>query len=340
MNIGSLFSGGGGGDLGFINAGHNIVFGCEIDPRARSVFRYHHPDIPIYYDVQEVTHDRLKADGVPFPDLIMGGSPCQDLSVAGKRAGLGGERSGLFHEQCRIADELGSAWLVWENVAGAFSSNKGEDFAAVLGGLTGNTPAVPKRGWRNAGVCVGPKRVAVWRVLDAQNFGVPQRRRRVFVVAGPRTLARRVVEVLLEPESGNRDTPTRQKAQQDSSASSACGADTPKSMNDAPFAAFDSTWSGRYALNNTGDVSPTLKVGGGGAPPAIAIGHNPVVRKLTPLECERLMGWPDNYTRFGTNDIGELVLVSDSGRYKVCGNGIVAPVTEWIANRLPKEGEL
>jgi DNA (cytosine-5)-methyltransferase 1 len=111
-------------------------------------------------------------------------------------------------------------------------------------------------------------------------------------------------------------------------------------MNDAPFAAFDSTWSGRYALNNTGDVSPTLKVGGGGAPPAIAIGHNPVVRKLTPLECERLMGWPDNYTRFGTNDIGELVLVSDSGRYKVCGNGIVAPVTEWIANRLPKEGEL
>lgn len=219
MKIGSLFSGGGGGDLGFTNSGHEIVFGCEIDPRARSVFRFHHPDIPIYHDVREVTHDRLKADGVPFPDLIMGGSPCQDLSVAGKRAGLGGERSGLFHEQCRIADELGSEWVVWENVAGAFSSNKGEDFAAVLGGLTGNTPIVPKRGWRNAGVCVGPNRVAVWRVLDAQNFGVPQRRRRVFVVAGPRTMARRVVEVLLEPESSNRDSPTRGKSWEDIAAS-------------------------------------------------------------------------------------------------------------------------
>lgn len=219
MKIGSLFSGGGGGDLGFTNAGHEIVFGCEIEPKARSVFRFHHPDIPIYYDVAEVTHAQLIADGIAIPDLIVGGSPCQDLSVAGKRAGLDGQRSGLFHEQCRIADELGTPWVVWENVAGAFSSNAGEDFAAVLGGLTGNTPIVPKRGWRNAGVCVGPNRVAVWRVLDAQNFGVPQRRRRVFVVAGPRALARRVVEVLFEPESSNRDSPTRGKSWEDIAAS-------------------------------------------------------------------------------------------------------------------------
>jgi DNA (cytosine-5)-methyltransferase 1 len=219
MKIGSLFSGGGGGDLGFTSSGHEIVFGCEIDPKARSVFRYHHPNIPIYHDVAEVTHAQLIADGIVIPDLIMGGSPCQDLSVAGKRSGLGGERSGLFYEQCRIADELGTPWVVWENVAGAFSSNKGDDFAAVLGGLTGHTPIVPKRGWRNAGVCVGPNRVAVWRVLDAQNFGVPQRRRRVFVVAGPRALARRVVEVLFEPESSNRDTPTRGKSWEDIAAS-------------------------------------------------------------------------------------------------------------------------
>jgi DNA-cytosine methyltransferase len=219
MRIGSLFSGGGGGDLGFVNSGHEIVFGCEIDPKARSVFRYHHPDIPIYNDVAEVTRERLLADGIQLPNFIMGGSPCQDLSVAGKRAGLGGERSGLFYEQCRIADEVAADWVCWENVSGAFSSNKGEDFAAVLGGLTGNTPTVPKRGWRTAGVCVGPNRVAVWRVLDAQNFGVPQRRRRVFVVAGPRALARRVVEVLFEPESGERDSPTRGKSWEDIAAS-------------------------------------------------------------------------------------------------------------------------
>lgn len=215
MKIGSLFSGGGGGDLGFINAGHTLVFGCEIDPKARSVLRYHHPDLPIYHDVREVTRERLIADGIELPDLIMGGSPCQDLSVAGKRAGLGGERSGLFHEQCRVADELAADWVCWENVAGAFSSNGGHDFAAVLAGLTGHTPAVPKRGWRTGGVCVGPRRVAVWRVLDAQNFGVPQRRRRVFVVAGPRALARRVVEVLFEPESSERDSAKGGKSWED-----------------------------------------------------------------------------------------------------------------------------
>ena len=324
MKVGSLFSGGGGGDLGFANAGHEIVFGCEIDPRARSVFRFHHPDIPIYHDVREVTHARLTADRVPFPDLIMGGSPCQDLSVAGKRAGLGGERSGLFHEQCRIADELGAAWVVWENVAGAFSSNAGEDFAAVLGGLTGNTPIVPKRGWRNAGVCVGPNRVAVWRVLDAQNFGVPQRRRRVFVVAGSRTLARRVVEVLLEPESGERDSPTRGKS--------------PKEPSPALEEGLGNTSSGglgrtaqclqhKYPRNDLESDPFVVQMAG----------TKSVMRLHTPLECERLMGWPDNYTAHGITDEGDHVDIANTNRYRICGNGIVATVTEWIANRLPQE---
>jgi DNA (cytosine-5)-methyltransferase 1 len=212
MKVGSLFSGGGGGDHGLIAAGHQFLFACEIDKNARSVLRHHNPDLKIYNDVREVTRDRLESDGIELPDLIIGGSPCQDLSVAGGRAGLGGERSGLFHEQCRIADELGVDWVIWENVVGAFSSNKGADFAEVLGGLTGNTPAVPAKGWRTGGVCVGPKRVAVWRVLDAQNFGVPQRRRRVFVVCGPRGMARRVVEVLFEPESIERDPKTSNKS--------------------------------------------------------------------------------------------------------------------------------
>ena len=212
MKIGSLFSGGGGGDLGFVQAGHQLVFGCEIDPKARAVLRYHHPNLPIYHDVREVTRERLIADGIALPDMVVGGSPCQDLSMAGLRAGLDGERSGLFTEQCRVADELSAEWVCWENVAGTFSSNRGADFAAVLEGLTGHRPEVPKKGWRTGGVCIGPKRVAVWRVLDAQNFGVPQRRRRVFVVAGPRELARRVVEVLFEPESSERDPATRSKS--------------------------------------------------------------------------------------------------------------------------------
>jgi len=408
VKIGSLFSGGGGGDHGFVTAGHEIVFGCEIDPKARSVFRHNHPGVPVYNDVREVTYERLQADGTVIPDLIFGGSPCQDLSVAGKRAGLGGERSGLFHEQCRIADELGTPWVVWENVVGAFSSNKGADFAAVLGGLTGNTPTVPRKGWRTGGVCVGPKRVAVWRVLDAQNFGVPQRRRRVFVVAGPRTLARRIVEVLFEPESGDWDSEkSRQQGKETSVeiegrvATSSVGKltdiaqciearygsrgdlDTESFVLDSPdwagsaqqadiaapllnpskggqrttdidggtwvvhdqpvdvFAAFDSNWSGRYDLNNDGSLSPTVKVAssnGGNAPAVAHGGDRTVVRRLTPLECERLMGWPDGWTAQGVDDGGVLVDIVNTQRYRICGNGIVATVTEWIGGRLPPTG--
>jgi DNA (cytosine-5)-methyltransferase 1 len=430
VNIGSLFSGGGGGDHGFVTADHQIVFGCEIDPKARSVFRNNHPGIPVYHDVQEVTCERLQADGTVIPDLIFGGSPCQDLSVAGNRAGLGGARSGLFHEQCRIADELGTPWVVGENVGGAFSSNKGEDFAAVLGGLTGHTPTVPSRGWKTGGVCVGPKRVAVWRVLDAQNCGVTQRRRRIFVVAGPRTLARRVVEVLVEPESSNRDIATSKREKQNAAiqtqkrvATSSGGGLTDiaqciearyGSRGDLDTESFIletaeqlqpvigtlspgqhgsgastingqdaytgqlvpiNVWAGSAQQENV--AAPLLHGGGGprttdidgatwvvhqpqavhenqrgeinmsdqayslstgGGKPGMGypvVSHDSVVRRLTPLECERLMGWPDGWTQHGVDDDGVMVEIAITQRYRICGNGIVATVTEWIGGRLP-----
>lgn len=328
MKIGSLFSGGGGGDLGFVNSGHEIVFGCEIDPKARSVFRYHHPDIPIYNDVAEVTRERLLADGIQLPNFIVGGSPCQDLSVAGKRAGLGGERSGLFYEQCRIADEVAADWVCWENVAGAFSSNQGTDFAAVLGGLTGNTPTVPHRGWRNAGVCVGPKRVAVWRVLDAQNFGVPQRRRRVFVIAGPRTMAKRVVRVLFEPQSCDWDSSTscQQKNELGSRAEGRVGTTSSGGLN-----TIAQCLTHKYPRNDLQSDPFVIQEKTTSNP------HQVLLRLHTPVECERLMGWPDNYTAFGLSDDGERTEIARTNRYRICGNGIVATVTEWIGNRLPKD---
>jgi site-specific DNA-cytosine methylase len=138
-------------------------------------------------------------------NVIIGGSPCQDLSVAGRRAGLAGERSGLFMEQIRIIKEMRCAdaargrtgtdirprWMVWENVPGAFSSNKGEDFGAVLQETIKiaepQVPAVsvPKNGWPTAGCLtdVGGKWSVAWRVFDAQFWGVPQRRKRIALVA-------------------------------------------------------------------------------------------------------------------------------------------------------------
>jgi DNA (cytosine-5)-methyltransferase 1 len=172
MKVLSLFSGVGGFDLGLEAAGMETVALCEWDKKAASVLRHHWPDIPIYGDVSELTGAQLLADGI-YPDLVAFGSPCQDLSVAGKRAGLEGGRSGLFHEATRIIRELRALtngalprWSIWENVAGAFSSNNGKDFGAVLAEMD------------DLGACFSE-----WGLLDAQNYGVAQRRRRVFLVS-------------------------------------------------------------------------------------------------------------------------------------------------------------
>ena len=194
MNVLSLFSGVGGMDLGLERAGHTVVAMCEIDKHARGVLAHHWPNVPLHEDVTTLDGRQYRGS----VDVVSGGSPCQDLSVAGRRKGLDGARSGLFWHQCRIADECAAPWFLWENVPGALSSNMGADFAAVLWGITGAFARVPDGGWHNSGVIVGPKRWAVWRVLDAQYFGVAQRRRRVFVVGGPRTDMR--PEILLESE--------------------------------------------------------------------------------------------------------------------------------------------
>ena len=212
LKVLSLFSGAGGLDLGLERAGIDVVALCEIEPKARAVLRRHWPQTRIYEDVREVSRERLELDGIEHPDLVAGGSPCQDLSVAGKRRGLDGARSGLFWEQCRIADEL-EADILWENVPGALSSNGGADFAAVLWGITGALVELPDgKKWSKAGVLVGPKRTAVWRIADAQRFGVPQRRRRIYVVGCSGAVARGLAPLLLEFAGGEGNRPTGREA--------------------------------------------------------------------------------------------------------------------------------
>lgn len=185
LTCGSLFSGVGGMDVGLAWAGFRHRFFAEIDPFARAVLAARFPGVPIYEDVRDVRED------AGHVDLLAGGFPCQDLSVAGKRAGLAGERSGLFHEFVRVADALRPRALLVENVEGLYSSNGGRDFGVVL-------DALAERGY-----------LAAWRTLDAQHFGVPQRRRRVFVlaIADGDSGAERIGEVLALAEGSGGDSP-------------------------------------------------------------------------------------------------------------------------------------
>lgn len=164
-------------------------------------------------DVSQATPADIAALG--RIDVVVGGSPCQDLSVAGKRRGLAGARSGLFFQQLEIFDAArhlcGARWLVWENVPGAFSSNAGHDFAVVVGEMAGLDIAVPADGWGTEGLALGERGLVEWSVLDAQWFGVAQRRRRVFAVLDTGAWADRPA-VLLERDGLRGNSAPRREA--------------------------------------------------------------------------------------------------------------------------------
>jgi len=411
--FGSLFAGVGGFDMGMEDAGWECKFQVEWDKHCQHILNKHWPDIPKWGDVSTVSGTEI-----PPVDCIIFGSPCQDLSVAGKRAGLQGERSGLFYEAVRIIKEMRHAtngtfprWAIWENVAGALSSNNGRDFAAVISEMA------------EAGAVLQE-----YALLDAQYFGVPQRRRRVFLVAcfDP-AIARNCPDPLLpvskslrgDSKKGKtaRETVTRETATSTGSQSSDIGTigfshtqglsaqpsesafPTLRTEGNGMAVAYDeyndSTSPVHHALRagtkqSTGvlvepmsmgeenwverDVKNALRAGasksshavleptvfqpgtmvrlGGGVwegtvptlraeakrgdnEPHIQI-HNAeptmAVRRLTPLECERLMGWPDDHTRWKADGTEQ----ADTHRYKQCGNGVASPVARWIASHILK----
>lgn len=303
MKFGSLFSGVGGFDLGFERAGMECAWQAEKDKFALQVLNTHWPNIRKYEDVKDVGRNAEQVD------LICGGFPCQDLSVAGKRAGLAGERSGLWFEFRRIIEELAPTWVVIENVPGLLSSNKGGDMAVLLGGL-----AQLGYGW-------------AYRVLDSQYFGVAQRRRRVFIVGhiGDATAA---AKVLFEPESRDWDSAPRRKNGEENTriagtlASSGGGLDRPAgNANELDFAipyipeiarAITSGEGLRQKVDQDTFMVEAMDDQGVG------------VRRLTPIECERLQGFPDGWT-------GEH---SDTQRYKMMGNAVTVNVAEWIGRRI------
>jgi len=296
LSVASFFAGIGGFDLGFERAGMRTVWQCEIKDFCQDVLKHHWPDVPKATDIREV-----KASDIPEATVWAGGFPCQDVSLArmGPRSGLRGKQSGLFFEFARLLGEARPPVVVIENVAGLLSSHEGRDFGLVVRTLA------------DLGYGVA------WRVLDSRYFGVPQSRTRVFIVGtlgGPA----RAGAVLFEPERGDRDHEKgRQDGKEPVSPFQVCVGDPERGFVKklahclyAESARHTGTdWSRNYVSYPEGRV-----------------------RRLTPLETERLQGFPDGWTNvdvFGGN-IDKL----DSARYHACGNAVTVNVAEWIGGRL------
>nr|DAN92305.1 MAG TPA: Cytosine specific methyltransferase [Caudoviricetes sp.] len=285
ITMGSLFSGSGGFELAGIQSGIMPVWASEIEPFPILVTATRFPDTERFGDIKKMDGGRI-----PKVDIITGGSPCQDMSIAGQRAGLDGAKSNLFREQIRIVKEMRESdeasgrtgkdirprYMVWENVPGAFSSNKGEDFRTVLEEIARikdsavSIPMPEKGKWKNAGCIVGDDYSIAWRVLDAQYFGVPQRRKRIYLVAdfGGNTAP----EILFKQDSLRGDSKEGKEKRQDFTKSFRKGIDCPNREDVVCYDIGD-----RRVVAHQSITSPTLirKMGTGGNNVPIILENHP-----------------------------------------------------------------
>lgn len=415
---GSLFSGVGGWDRAVEMCGGKTLWFSEIEPYPIAVFHSHFPEAKWVGDISKVDVESLES-----VDVITFSSPCQNLSIAGNGTGLNGAESGLFHEAIRVVKEMRAKYgkprfVIWENVTGAFSSNKGEDFRVVIEELCRiKDPeiSIPKPDkWQQAGCVLGDGYSIAWRTFDAQYWGVAQRRKRIYLVAdfGGDCAG----EVLFERKGLSRDFKTGKRAEQDSTRSSTnCVGETSTGIGIDGY---------NFAI--TGDVSSTLGVncgmstgrngviccsvenygndsririredgsvqtltsrmgtGGNNTPMALCVGNGQLhsvdpepiaktlntmhdqqaiieagrIRRLTPVECARLQGMPDdwgNLKEFNPedNELWNSVrgdnytieqnmkwynrLHSNSAEYKAWGNGLAFPPTLYVIEGIEEQ---
>jgi DNA (cytosine-5)-methyltransferase 1 len=297
-SVASLFSGIGGIDLGFEQAGFEVRYQCEIRAFCQAVLKAHWPNVPRSTDIKEV-----KANEIPAADTWVAGFPCQDVSLArmGKRDGLRGRQSSLFFEFARLVGEARPRVLLVENVSGLLSSHQGRDFGTVIGTLA------------ELGYSVG------WRVLNSKNFGVPQSRSRVYVVGcyqdrdGPPS-------ILFEPErseglpatgreDGKKPVSPFQRVIDHSGAKSPITKAIAYCLYAESARHTGTDWSRNY----------------------VSYPKEGRVRRLTPAECEGVMRFPLGWTKLkGFKDSDE----TDSPRYHALGNAVTPPVAEWLADRV------
>lgn len=431
LTLGSLFDGSGGFPLAALHNGIKPIWASEIEPYPILVTHKRLPNVKHYGDISKINGAELEP-----VDIITGGSPCTNLSIAGNRKGLKGEQSYLFYEMIRIIKEMREAtngkypkYAVWENVPGAFSSNRGEDFRAVLNEFCRikdrnvSVPRPPKGKWLKAGEILADTYSISWRTLDSQYFGVPQRRKRIYLIAD--FTGGGSSEILFKSESLPRDFGQMPKQTQRTST------DAEKSLGKSDKFLFENHGKDfRYKgpIKNCTTISASYGTGGNNQPfvvttskasfhlranenrvntlvstdykdPPIlysiqgnmigrkdenisftlnatdnhAVSDEFVVRRITPLECCRLQGFPDWWTQdlvYNEDDLDEETIKffedvfeehrqtlnpdkkpktrkqiikwlthehSDADEYKMWGNGIALPCAEFVFESIVKQ---
>ena len=353
MRYFSAFTGAGGFDLG-MPGGWECIGMSEIDKYADMVLKFRFRDVENYGDIEKIRYSEL-----PDFEVLIGGSPCQDVSLAGKREGLSGSRSRLFYSYVEILKAKKPGYFIFENVKGLLSSNARWDFAEVVYQFS------------EAGYDVW------WQVLDAVDFGIPQHRERVFILGSAGGSGFR--EIFFERKDKKKNTKlqgqqantiTRRYKQ-----SEATGTYIVENQFNAQIENLHFTRSQPNRVYGTNGVAPTLHRNTGGQQ-VVKIGipvrqadgrsenanrrrfkepdepgftlqssqrHGVMfedmrIRYLTPLECERLMGWPDNWTKYGVNKEGKTVELSDNARYNLIGNGVVPKIIRQLVCRFLSAG--
>lgn len=309
MTVGSVCSGIEAASVAWQGLGVRFEWFSEIAPFQSMFLAERYPHIPNIGDLCEIPKKILSGE-VSCPDVVCGGTPCQAFSLTGHKRGLADERGKLTLKFIEVIDandarKGGARTLVlWENVEGVLK-DKTNAFGCFVSGLAGCEDVLPIRCWPSAGLVRGPKRNVAWRVLDAKFFGVPQQRKRLYVVAGGKDFCPE--NVLFERHHGSLG---KFSAVPLTFEKGGKRFEVFREYTDCLYSAYGTKWNGNAAAYNG----------------SLFVAEDRRLRRLTPIETERLMGFPDGYT--------DVAFARPTNRYQGTGNSWAVPVIRWIGERL------
>lgn len=310
--VGSICSGIEAASVAWEPLGVSFKWFSEIAKFQSAVLKEKFPNVPNLGDMNHIPGAILEGR-ICAPDLICGGTPCQAFSLAGRKKGLSDDRGNLTlkfvdiieaNDAVRAKNGLPSSIVFWENVEGVLT-DKTNAFGCLLSELAGFNDVLKMEKWASAGVIKGPKRNIAWRVLDSKYFGLPQQRRRLYVLAGGKDFVPE--NILFEEHKGEWETyPSTDLFFEKEGHKFQIF----REYSDCLYSAYGTKWNGNAAAYNG----------------SLFVVQDGKIRRLSPLECERLMGFPDNYT--------DIEGARRTNRYQAIGNSWAVPVVQWIGKRL------